>query len=409
MPLPVNRLLLGFRIPFDVYLFEKGNYVHLFTKWTLFDKKTRAILDEKGITTVYAEGTASTLSEYLDAPSPEHEETVDTKKFYEYSRAKDTTYHQIDKTLLVERDLFVTDTRINFSIYLVNDLMFHPLVEASLDRPAKIPDTVFKSRGDLAIRIDDVPLYREYLNSVFSSPEIPEQMKQKCKAISIKENSKMVVRDILASPAGTDRMEEVTAVISDLTDSVLNRQVNVYDLMSLKNYDLYTYTHSVNVAVMCIALGSALGFGREQIEKLGTGALMHDIGKSTLPLHLLNKQGKLTNEEFSIMKTHVIEGVKLLENNKVVPKESLLVVLQHHERLSGSGYPFGLNGEKVTSFGRIASMVDSYDCLITPRPFRYAYTPYMALSLLTRETKEMGAFDPDFLMTFIRILAELSE
>ncbi len=135
---------------------------------------------------------------------------------------------------------------------------------------------------------------------------------------------------------------------------------------------------------------------------------MHDIGKSVLPMNVMNKQARLTNEEFSLFKTHVIEGVKILENTKEVEKESLLVVLQHHERLSGKGYPFGLSGEKMKSFGRIAAMVDCYDCLITPRPFRYAYTPYMALSLLTKETKETGDFDPDYLATFIKILAELS-
>src|SRR5208283_1898872 len=155
-----------------------------------------------------------------------------------------------------------------------------------------------------------------------SSPDIPEEMRQKCKAISLKENSKILVRDVLSSPHVIDKMDEVGTAVAEITDSVLNRQVSVYDLMSLKNHDLYTYTHSVNVAVLCVAICSALGFERTQIERLGVGALMHDIGKSVLPLDLINKQGKLTNEEYSLMKTHVVEGIKILENTKKVGKES---------------------------------------------------------------------------------------
>ncbi len=408
VPLPTNMLLLGLRIPFDVYLKDERHFIHLFTKWTLFDKRTKDILDAKGITTVYIEGTQSNIKEYLDNSSGPQYEAVDTEKFYVYSRNKDM-YHNIDKTLLIDKSSFLRNTKINFNIYLIKDMLIELLAEASVAQAIEIPDRVFKARGDLAIRTTDIHLYKEYLDDILSSPDIPVEMRQKCKAISLKENSKILIRDVLSSPHVIDKMDEVGTAIAEITDSILNKQVRVYDMMSLKNYDLYTYTHSVNVAVLCIAIGSALGFERRQIEKLGVGALMHDIGKSVLPKDLINKQGRLTNEEFSLMKTHVLEGIKILKATKEMEKESLLVVLQHHERLSGTGYPFGLNSGKVKPFGRIASMVDCYDCLITPRPFRYAYTPYMALSLLTRETKETGDFDPDYLMTFITLLAELSE
>ncbi len=408
VPIPTNRLLLGFNIPFDVFRKEGRDLVHLFTKWTFFDEKIKEILDKKGINTVFIEGTPEMVKEYLNNSSVSRPEAVDKEKFYEYS-GKKAAYHNIDKTLLIDKNLFIRNTKINFSIYLIDNMVFDSLVEASEEQPLEIPEIVFKTRGDLAIRAADIHLYQEYLNSVLSSPDIPVEMRRKCKATSLKENSKILVRDVLSSPNVGDRIEEIGSVISDITDSVLNKQVSVYDLMSLKNHDLYTYTHSVNVAVLCIAIGSSLGFKRAQIEKLGVGALMHDIGKGALPVDVVNKQGNLTTEEYSLMKTHVVEGVKILENTKQMEKESLLVVLQHHEKLSGTGYPFGLGGDKVKTFGRIAAMVDCYDYLVTPRPYRYAYTPYMALSLLTRETKEFGDFDSDYLSTFIKILAELSD
>ncbi|MGD0281602.1 MAG: HD domain-containing phosphohydrolase [Dissulfurispiraceae bacterium] len=404
IPLPVNRLLLGFRIPFKVYMKKDRELVTLFNKWTLFDQDTKEILNEKGITTVYIEGTQSKIEDYLKDTSKIQTEEVDKTKFYEYSIKKDN-YLNIDKTLLVDRNLFVKNTKVNFSIFLIADMLFEELVHATADHPAEIPDTVFKSRGDFAVRIMDIPLYKEYLNSVLASPDIPENLKQKSRALSIKENSKMLVRDVLSSPMVGEKMDEIGAAVCEMTDLVLKKEVSVYDLMSLKSHDLYTYTHSVNVAVMSIAICSALEFDRELVEKVGVGAIMHDIGKASLPPNLLNKQGKLTNDEFALMKTHVVEGVKILENKKEIPKEALVVVLQHHERLSGSGYPFGLRGEKMRAFGRIASMVDCYDYLTTPRPYRYAYTPYMALSLLAKETKERGDFDSDYLKMFIKIVA----
>src|SRR5208282_2717293 len=116
---------------------------------------------------------------------------------------------------------------------------------------------------------------------------------------------KILVRDVLSSPRSGEKMDEIGAAVGEITDSVLNKQVSFYDLMSLKNHDLYTYTHSVNVAVMSIAIASALGFEREQTEKLGIGAIMHDIGKCSLPPNILNADRKLTSNEFALMKTHV--------------------------------------------------------------------------------------------------------
>src|SRR5208337_1909210 len=151
VPLPTNMLLLGLRIPFDVYLQDGRNFIHLFTKWTLFDKRTKDILVSKGINTVYIEGTPSNIKEYLDNSSGPQYEAVDQEKFYVYSRNKDM-YHNIDKTLLIDKNLLLRNTKINFNIYLINNMLIELLVEASVEQPVDIPDVVFKARGDLAIR-----------------------------------------------------------------------------------------------------------------------------------------------------------------------------------------------------------------------------------------------------------------
>lgn len=407
IPVAVDRLFLGLRIPFDVFLKQENKYVHLFTKWTHFDEATKAILDEKGIRHVYIEGTASTIEAYFKHAADIKPAGVDPKKFYEYSRRKEELHH-IDKTILVDKNLFVTGTTINFSIFAINNMAFEMLVEASENAPVAIPKRVLTVKGDLAIKVTDVPLYQDYLNRILSAPDIPETLKQKGKAISLKENSKILIRDVLANPQEKGKIEELGGLVNTMIDSVINMNVTAADLMSLKNHDLYTYTHSVNVTVMSITLGIAVGFDRNKIEKLALGAMLHDIGKSRISPDILNKQGELTDQEFSIMKTHVAEGVRILDDNTQIPRESLIPVLQHHERLSGRGYPFGLSGKAIKPFGRIAAIVDCYDYLTTPRPYRYAYTPYMTLSLLAKETKGKGDFDQEYLKAFIQTLAIIS-
>src|SRR5208282_4112964 len=155
VPLPTNMLLLGLRIPFDVYLKDGRNFIHLFTKWTLFDQRTKETLDIKGINTVFIEGTPSNIKEYLDNSSGPQYEAVDTEKFYVYSRNKEM-YHNIDKTLLIDKSSFIRNTKINFNIYLINNMLIELLAEASVEEPIEIPDRVFKARGDLAIRTSDI-------------------------------------------------------------------------------------------------------------------------------------------------------------------------------------------------------------------------------------------------------------
>ena len=175
-------------------------------------------------------------------------------------------------------------------------------------------------------------------------------------------------------------------------------------LLSLRTYDYYTYTHSVNVAVLSVGLGMAAGLPKEQIRLLGIGAMLHDVGKSTIPPAIINKAGRLDDEEYRIIKTHVTEGENILRLNKDIPRESLVAVSQHHERLSGKGYPYNKAGEEIRPFGRITSIVDCYDALTTTRSYQTARTPFFALSILT---KEAGDYDPEILKAFIRMLGTM--
>lgn len=407
VPIHIDRLLVGLRIPFDVYIRQGDDFERIFPKWTNFDETVRHGALLKGIKTVFIEGDAGVIAAYLGEDTDSVIDVETAEKHAAYAKKK-KDYYQIEKTLLVDRHLFVPNSSIGFSLFEVDGMTIRLVLEAYPHAQMLIPSGGIRTKGDLAIRAEDIPLYQEYLNGLFQSPAIPSEVRKKTRAIGLKENSKILMRTVLADPHNASKTDDLVHAVGSLTDSVLNREIEIQDLMSLRNHDLYTYTHSVNVSVLSIALGAALGLAREQLEKLGIGAMMHDIGKSLIPPDVLEKQGQLTNEEFRLMRQHPIEGVKMLENNPGIPKESLVVVLQHHEKLSGRGYPLHLGKEKMTLFGRISSLVDSYDALTTPRPYRYAHTPYMALSLLTREATEQGDYDADCLKAFVKVVAEMN-
>jgi putative nucleotidyltransferase with HDIG domain len=189
-----------------------------------------------------------------------------------------------------------------------------------------------------------------------------------------------------------------------MVDTILENKAAASDLLSLRTHDYYTYTHSVNVAVLSLGLGIAMGLPKWDVEKLGIGALLHDVGKSTIPSTIINKPGRLDDGEYSIIKTHVSEGEKILRSGKEIPEESFIAVSEHHERLSGRGYPSKKSGEDIHPFGRITSIVDCYDAMTTERSYQPARTPFYALSIITHEA---GDYDKELLTLFIKMLGEL--
>ncbi len=112
--------------------------------------------------------------------------------------------------------------------------------------------------------------------------------------------------------------------MDNIIDCILKNKDAIYNLLSLKGYDYYTYTHSVNVAIMSIGLGMAIELKTDDVEKLGIGAMLHDVGKSATPYEILNKQGKLNDIEYKVLRSHVIEGEKILRAHKEIPDRGIL-------------------------------------------------------------------------------------
>lgn len=189
-------------------------------------------------------------------------------------------------------------------------------------------------------------------------------------------------------------------------ESILDNTRNGIHIMHMmhcmRDSDDVTYTHSLNVALLCNAFGHWLKYSEEDIRVLTLAGLLHDIGKMTVPSAIMMKPSTLTPMEFELIKNHPKEGYLLLESEKL-DKRIKLAVLQHHERIDGTGYPKGLMDNDIDDFAQIVSIVDIYVAMISPRIYRRANCPFEAMSVFEQEG--FRKFKPEFILIFLENMA----
>lgn len=199
------------------------------------------------------------------------------------------------------------------------------------------------------------------------------------------------------------RLRNIKMQIENIIDEILYNDNLMINMIDLKVFDDYTYYHSLNVAIISIILGVALGFNRNELYNLGLGALLHDIGKVFIPKEILNKKGKLTDEEYEIVKKHPELGYEYVREKFEIPATSRIVILQHHERYDGTGYPYSKKSREVHKFSRIVAIADVYDALTSDRPYRKAMFPSEVMEYMMGGASAL--FDPEFIKIFIRKVA----
>ena len=172
-------------------------------------------------------------------------------------------------------------------------------------------------------------------------------------------------------------------------------------MLDLRSYDDYTYAHSVNVAVLCCVIGMGMQMNERDLNYLVTAALLHDLGKLSIPPEILNKPGRLTPEEYQIMKKHAEYSYKLLSNRWDISAHIKQTVLLHHENYDGSGYPSNLSGDSIPLGARILRVCDVYAALISDRPYRKAFDVSSVIELMIDEIKN---FDMEVFLAFQRVV-----
>ncbi len=197
-------------------------------------------------------------------------------------------------------------------------------------------------------------------------------------------------------------LEPMQNLATAFMDSVFRNQDALLCMTRIREKDAYLLEHSVNVSILMTILARQLKMEESVIHELATGALLHDLGKILVPDHILNKPGKLTDEEFIEMRRHVEYGYQVVQQMPGISPRSLEVLIQHHERLDGAGYPKRLQGEEISRYGRMIAIVDSYDAITASRVYKDGFTSTHAFKIL-RESSGKG-YDGELVMSFIRAI-----
>ncbi len=197
-------------------------------------------------------------------------------------------------------------------------------------------------------------------------------------------------------------LNEAQAAVSELTDGVFQDQNAMLALIMIKSYDEYLFNHSVNVSVLCVALGRTLDIDAATIREVGLGALLHDIGKVHWPESLYLKPRGLTDEEWAMVQRHPLDGAQIAEKMGATTPTAMEVILEHHLRYDRKGYPV-LDSEKEPGFfGMIAQLADAYDAITTSRIYQNAFEPSSAIARL--QNLSGTVFDPKLFEAFVRMV-----
>ncbi len=195
--------------------------------------------------------------------------------------------------------------------------------------------------------------------------------------------------------------EAAAPLVEEISNSIMRNPGALISLARLKTSDDYTYMHSVAVCALMIALARQLGLDEAQTRDAGMAGLLHDLGKALMPGEVLNKPGKLTDEEFAIIKTHPAEGHKLLLEGKGISEAIKDVCLHHHEKVDGSGYPNRLDGQTMSLFAKMGAVCDVYDAITSNRPYKAGWDPAESIK---RMAEWKGHFDPQVFQAFVKSL-----
>lgn len=197
--------------------------------------------------------------------------------------------------------------------------------------------------------------------------------------------------------------QDMTAAAESVVMNVLNNDKYLFQMIDIRDYDNYTYSHSLYVGILSVLLGRYIGLSASQLHDLALCGLLHDIGKTEIPIEITNKPGPLTDEEFEIMKQHPVLSYKKLSEQDNISQVVLQGIQTHHEKFDGTGYPLGLKGGRIPLFGRILSIADVYDALNSTRPYRKAWSPRRIFDFLTSCSN--AHFDPDLLTAFLHCVS----
>lgn len=177
-------------------------------------------------------------------------------------------------------------------------------------------------------------------------------------------------------------VDQLQSMVAEMIDQIFGNNEVVFNMLDIRTHDNYTYAHSVNVCALALIVGCSLRLKREDLEILGIGALLHDVGKIFIEHGVLNKPGPLEEAEYELVKLHTVKGYELLKEKMCLSYLTAHIAYQHHERIDGSGYPRGLTNDRIHRFAKIVAVADVYDAMTARRVYRDAIPSHVVMKEL---------------------------
>lgn len=281
--------------------------------------------------------------------------------------------------------------------HVIRRLMADRVIEVSIDteRGADLPPP--EPRGPMWPARKHVSL-AERFKAQAASVSLQEERRRAGKLLH---QATLTVQEMIAAARGGQQVDvgRLEPVVAKMIGSVMRNPDALVPLARLKRMQDYASEHAVATASLIVALAHRQGLGPAELEKLALGTLVKDVGEASLDARLIAKPGQLSHDELSLVQSHVEEGLAVLEATTRLPETAVAVVLEHHERFDGSGYPYNMAGENISAAGRMVAIVDSYDAMTSDRPYRRALSPTVALRQVFDEGGAL--FDPALVAGFV--------
>ncbi len=277
----------------------------------------------------------------------------------------------------------------------------------------KIAKNVISLEGAILLSVG-VLMQEEYKRRLFSNGiteiyiedemsqdiEIPELIKNE-----IRLEARNIVKEVMKKPtiAVTINGKKVAEIVDKIIENILSCDQILVNLTDIRSVDDYTFEHSVNVCIFSLIIGIGIGLDGEKLKDLGTGSLLHDIGKLLVSEEILKKPTQLAYDEFEEIKKHTIYGFDILKNHSDINMAAAYIALGHHERVDGSGYPMRLKNDNIHQCARIVAIADVYDALTSDRVYRKKLRPHEVVEYIV----SLGGkqFDLELVNVFIKYVA----
>lgn len=302
-------------------------------------------------------------------------------------------YFRIDKAVIIK------NTVLRYDLYKQNndkkaELVLHKHVPIVHD----IYNLFMNEECYLFVHEDEKEDYEQHLTIVAGKNIVPQQM------IALYNNFSANMSQFFQNPESMSNYKIAKQNVQSLVSTVLNTEYSASSFLSMLVYEYYTHTHSINVCVYAISLGKHLGLGKEALDELGTAAMLHDIGKSKIDDTIINRNGKLSEDEFKEVQKHPVHSWNILKQLGIKNRNILAGVRSHHEKLDGTGYPDKLSGKDIHIYARIIAICDVFDALTTKRTYKDSKSTYETLILMKKEMR--NHLDSILINHFILMLKE---